>query len=199
MLATVKEVAILGDGSLTRLEQEFLEEFGHLPTSDLIDYFTSLQGNKTKSNPPQVTEKKAPDTNEKDFDPEIKFTDQIALESDATILVYRKSFEKTFGKKPSIELVAHFLKRLAYHRKSSKGKPVQGKPAQSKPVQSKPAQVKQAHMEIPTKQGRAAFIQNFVAGKTPTILKFRREFEKEFGVPPSPEIIGNFLERLSKK
>jgi hypothetical protein len=194
MLATVKEVATLGDGSLTQLEQEFLEEFGHLPTSDLIDYFTSLQGNKTKNNPPQVTEKKKPDTNEKDVDPEIKFTDQIALESDSTILVYRKTFEKTFGKKPSLELVAHFLKRLAHHRKSSMGKPVH-----SKPAQSKPAQVKQAQVEIPTKQGRAAFIQNFVAGKTPTILNFRREFEKEFGVPPSPEIIGNFLEMLSRK
>lgn len=175
MLATVKEVATLDDGSVSQLEQEFLEEFGHLPTSDLIDYFTSMQGNRKKRATPQVIEQESQDTVDESVDREIKFANKIALESDATILLFRKSFEIAFSKKPTIELVAHFLKRLAYNRCNLN-------------------QEKTATNAIRTK-----FVQEFVTGKTPTILNFRREFEKKFKRPPSSKMIGFFLEMLSKK
>ncbi|RTZ97300.1 MAG: hypothetical protein DSY90_07880 [Deltaproteobacteria bacterium] len=176
MLATVKEVATLGDGSVTQLEQEFLEEFGHLPTADLIDYFTSMQeSRKKRSNPgPVAAEKQKPA--EENVDPQVAFTDKIAMESDATILLYRKSFEATFGKKPSVELVAHFLKRLAYHRCQP--------PSQEK---------------VSADESRRQFIKKFISGEKPTILNFRREFENKFNQPPNPKIIGLFLEMLSKK
>lgn len=119
-------------------------------------------------------EKENQDPIEKSFDPEIEFTNKIALESDTTILLFRKSFEITFSKKPSIELLAHFLKRLAYNR--------------DKPTQER----------MSTNVSRTKFVQEFVTGKTPTILNLRREFEKKFGRPPSPKMIGFFLERLSK-
>ena len=175
MLATVKEVATLGDGSVTQLEQEFLEEFGHLPTSDLIDYFTSMQENRKKRIKPGKVEQKKQNTVEKNTDPEVEFANKIALESDATILLFRKSFEIAFGKKPSLELVAHFLKRLAYYR--------------CKPTPEKKS----------VDASRTKFVQEFVSGQTPTILNFRKEFEKKFGHPPSSKVIGFFLEMLSKK
>ncbi len=175
MLATVKEVATLGDGSVTQLEQEFLEEFGHLPTSDLIDYFVSMQENKKKRAEPRAEKKEnqAPPQNESD--PETEFADKIALAGDATILIFRKSFEVTFGKKPSLELVAYFLKRLAYHRNN------------------------QDREKRTSDSNRIKFIQRFVSGSHPTILDFRREYEKKFGQPPNPKIIEYFLEILSKK
>ncbi len=175
MLATVKEVATLGDGSVTQLEQEFLEEFGHLPTSDLIDYFTSMQESQKRRIKPRKIQGEKQSTIEKNVDPEVEFANKIALESDATILLFRKSFEITFGKKPSIELVAHFLKRLAYCR--------------CQPTPEK----------ISKNASRTKFVREFVSGQAPTILNFRKEFEKKFGHPPNSKMIGFFLEMLSKK
>jgi hypothetical protein len=110
-----------------------------------------------------------------EMDPEIEFTDKMAANNQVTVLTFRKSFEVTFGKKPPIELVAHFLKRVAYLRRQ---------PSKKSGNQDNAA--------------RVSFIKDFISGKSPTVLKFRQGFEKIFGSPPNSEMITLFLKELSK-
>ncbi len=219
MVETAKEVAALKDGSHERLKAEFLEEFGQLPTSDLLDYYDDLLKNdidKTKLNPEKSRRKanrkpeksrtspQAPNPDselvESNQDPqepgpdienpieqeaaneapvsEMAFAEQVASQKRLTVLGFRKSFEATFGKEPSLELVAHFLKRLAYSKRE-----------------------KTAATEPPDK-GKSVqndFIAKFVNTRSPTVLTFRRAFEKKFGLSPSTEIVTSFLNELSRK
>lgn len=219
MVETAKEVAALKDGSHERLKAEFLEEFGQLPTSDLLDYYDDLLKNdidKTKLNPKKSSRKASrrhrktstnpqaptpdPDLVETNQDPqesgpdienpiekgtaneaavsEMAFAEKMASEKQLTVLGFRKSFEATFGEEPSLELVAHFLKRLAYCKRETKAvteTPDKGKSAQNN------------------------FIPKFINTGSPTVLTFRRAFEKEFGEFPSTEMVTRFLNELSRK
>ena len=179
MLATVKEVAAHDNSSVNRLQQEFLEEFGRLPTSELIDYFADiLKTDKEKTRlkrqvrKKEVIKEKTPNS---EMDPEIEFTDKMAANNQVTVLTFRKSFEANFGKKPPIELVAHFLKRIAYLRRQ---------PSKKSGNQDNAA--------------RVSFVKDFISGKSPTVLKFRQGFEEIFGSPPNSEMITFFLKELSK-
>lgn len=190
MLATVKEVAAHDNSSVNRLQEEFLEEFGRLPTSELIDYFADIlktDNEKThlkRQVQKKVTIEKKP-TPEMDpeidlgmdpeMDPEIEFTDKITVNNQVTVLTFRKSFEITFGKKPPLELVAHFLKRVAYLRRQPSKK--------------------SGNLDNVT---RVNFVRDFISGESPTVLKFRLEFEKKFGNPPNSVMITLFLKELSK-
>jgi len=180
MLATVKEVAAHGNSSVNRLEQEFLEEFGRLPTSELIDYFADLLKNDNeKTHRKRQVQKKEliiEKAQNPEMDPEIEFTDKMAVHDRVTVLTFRKSFEVTFGKKPPIERVAHFLKRLAYLRRQ---------PSKKSGNQDNAA--------------RVSFVKDFISGNSPTVLKFRQGFEEIFGNPPNSEMITFFLKELSKK
>lgn len=190
MLATVEEVAAHDNSSVNRLQEEFLEEFGRLPTSELIDYFADIlktDNEKThlkRQVQKKVTIEKKP-TPEMDpeidlgmdpeMDPEIEFTDKITVNNQVTVLTFRKSFEITFGKKPPLELVAHFLKRVAYLRRQPSKK--------------------SGNLDNVT---RVNFVRDFISGESPTVLKFRLEFEKKFGNPPNSVMITLFLKELSK-
>jgi len=178
MLATVEEVAAHDNSSVNRLQQEFLEEFGRLPTSELIDYYADiLKTDNEKTHLKRQVQKKV--IKEKkpnpEMDPEIKFTDKMAVNNQVTVLTFRKSFEVTFGKKPPIELVAHFLKRVAYLRRQ---------PSKKSGNQDNAAKV--------------SFVKDFISGKSPTVLKFRQGFEEIFGSPPNSGMITFFLKELSK-
>jgi hypothetical protein len=175
MLATVKEVAADDNSSVDRLQEEFLEEFGHLPTSELIDYFADLLKNDNKKTTKKTQVQKKETIKEKTVDPEIQFTDKMATNNQVTVLAFRKSFEAAFGKKPPIELVAHFLKRMTYLRQQSPKKST-----------------------IQDSDVKVSFIKNFISRKSPTVLKFRREFEDKFGDPPNSEMVALFLKELSK-
>lgn len=176
MLATVKEVAADDNSSVNRLEEEFLEEFGHLPTSELIDYFADLLKNDNEKTYQKRQTQKKEVIKEKKKDPEIEFTDKLAANDQITVLAFRKSFEAAFGKKPPIELVAHFLKRIAYLRRQSSKK-------------------SGGH----DNEAKVSFVKNFISGKSPTVLKFRQEFEEKFGDRPNSEMIALFLKELSQK
>ena len=183
MLATVKEVAAHDNSSVNRLQQEFLEEFGRLPTSELIDYFADILKNDNKKThlKRQVQKKEA--IKEKtptpqiapEMDSEIEFANKMAANNQVTVLTFRKAFETIFGKKPPIELVAHFLKRVAYLRRQ---------PSKKSGNQDNAV--------------RIIFVKDFISGKSPTVLKFRQGFEEKFGKPPNYEMITIFLKELSK-
>ena len=175
MLATVKEVAADDNSSVDRLQEEFLEEFGHLPTSELIDYFADLLKNDNEKTTKKKQVQKKELNKEKKVDPENEFTDKMDTNNQVTVLAFRKSFEAAFGKKPPIELVAHFLKRMTYLRQQSPKKSI-GQDNETK----------------------ASFIKNFISRKSPTVLKFRQEFEGKFGDPPNSEMVAFFLKELSK-
>ncbi len=196
MMATVKEVATRDESSVSRLEEEFLEEFGQLPTSELLDYFSDLlrhgseneaeqeltpqsQPAPVKAKPVVPVEKKQPEKQpaaEKKVDPKVEFIDKMASNDQMTVLKFRKLFEMKFDVEPPIELIARFLKRLAYFREQ--------------------ASINTGNQDEETSEG---FVKSYIAGKSPTVLKFRQEYEEKFGQPPTADIITFFLTELSKR
>ncbi len=175
MLATVEEVATHDNSSVNRLQQEFLEEFGHLPSSELIDYFADLLKTdddkaklKRRVQKKEINKKKNPN-------PEIEYTDKMAANNQITVLAFRESFKITFGNEPPIERVARFLKRIAYLRQP---------PSQK--------------FDSPDNAAQVNFVKNFISTKSPTVLKFRQGFKEQFGNPPNSKLITYFLKELSK-
>lgn len=188
MLETAKEVAALENSSHDRLKVEFLEEFGRLPTSELLDYFddllksdiqkTSLNSKKTKSGSqrpsPDLVKPKEEEVPSETVITDIEFAEKIASQKEVTVLGFRQSFKATFGKEPSLELVAHFLKRLAYRKRDASKKP--------------------------RNQGETthkSFVKDFVNSGSPTVLTFRRAFKEKFGASPHTEMVTFFLNELS--
>ena len=175
MLATAKEIAAR-DGSHDRLKEEFLEEFGRLPTSELLDYFDDLLKSDIAGQAPGAYNRNEIEAPGETTDPEMVFAEKMATKKKATVLGFRQAYEAAYGKEPELELVAYFLKRLAYRKRKS----------------NTPTTAQKKTTEI-------QFVKDFTASNSPTILTFRQGFKKMFGRSPHSELITLFLNELSTR
>jgi len=106
-----------------------------------------------------------------DKDDMFHFAEVIATGSRPTVLKFRQEFSKRYGANPSAKLTEYFLGKM---QKCDR------------------LQLKDEDYE-----GQVHFVKTVAKGVIPTILQFRKAFEKVYGEAPSAELIEIFIENMS--
>ncbi len=176
-ISIAKAVAKLQKASLAQLHQEILEEVGHRPSLDLVDYFVGIAAISED----EVEEyfqyiggaatKKKRKKSEKDG--RLQLADNIANGYAPTVLKFRQAFKKEYDEFPSEELTEYFLKR----------------------IQS----VSRDGSAVVNKQNMLNFVEGVALGPNPTVLKLRDEFSKQYGFTPCGEMTQFFLKKIQEK
>ncbi len=92
-----RSIAASPSPTLDRLQEEILDEFGHMPDQELVSYFKELLAEREKAD---ASKRK---------DIHQQFADEIARGPRPTVLSFREAFNRKFGESPSEELTRYFL------------------------------------------------------------------------------------------
>jgi len=175
-VSIAKAIAHMENPSLMKLHHNIMEEFGHRPGLDLIDYFIGIT--ETVDGEVQeylnyigaaVPQQKTKETKK---DPGLLMADKIALTDNPTVLRFRQAFITEFDEPPPDQLTNYFLKKI------------QDTPQKKKVYEDKDTQFH--------------FAEAIANRPNSTILKFRHEFSRKYGVLPSSELTGYFLKKLKR-
>lgn len=172
-VSLVRETAEGPEPTLERLHTAFLEEFGHGPGIDLIDYFIGLaEINKSElkkylkfTGTPLPT----------DGTPDTGLAASVICSSTSTVLQFLEDFKNIYGVPPSEHLTKLYLEEKK-NRNTSR-------------TESRKTE----------KQNQQDFARKIADTPRPTVLTFRKQFIEEFSFPPSDEITKIFLERMQDK
>lgn len=111
-IAFVEEVAAIPNSTVLKFRKSFEEQFGVLPTAELIEHFLKkLQKNSLSG---------GNEADSDDFtssDPKVNFAKSAARQNIATILQFVKVFEKAYAEKPSVALIDVFIKNIPRTKK----------------------------------------------------------------------------------
>ncbi len=180
-VSIAKAIAKSSNPSLAQLHHEILEEVGHRPCLDLVDFFVGI----VEISEDEIDEyfqcigiggapkEAAGKTGKTKKDSRLLLADRIAGGCGATVLKFRHAFKEDYGEHPSEELTEYFLKRLQ--------------------------EVPRESAEIVDKQAMLNFAAIIASGPNPTVLKFRHEFRKQYGSTPPIEITQFFLKKIHEK
>lgn len=174
-VSIAKAAAKLPNPSLAKLHHEVLEEIGHGPGLDLVDFFVGIakiSEKEIKEYFQYIGKSNKENTEEIKKDPCLLLADSIACGDSPTVLKFRHAFIKEHGEPPSEELTEYFLKKM---QSAPRGKTVSG-----------------------DKQAKFNFAEIIANRPNPTVLKLRHEFSKQYGSPPSGEITQYFLKKIQE-
>ncbi|BCL63194.1 hypothetical protein DGMP_38870 [Desulfomarina profundi] len=169
----VKETAEGPEPTLERLHTAFIEEFGHGPGIDLIDYFiglTEIDRSELKKYM-DFTGAPQPTGSTQDIGP----AESVVYSSSSTVLQFLRDFEKKYAVPPSEHLTELYLKEAKHPGSSS------------------------AVCKKTDKRNQQDFARKIADTPHPTVLTFRKQFIEEFGFPPPDNITKIFLERMQDK
>ncbi len=122
----------------------------------------------------QGDRRERPKNNDKQV--QLDFAKKIAYGSHPTVLTLRKEYTQQFGSPPTDEITGYFLKVI---------------------TEVPPPEVhEQDKKDFEAKVNFAKTVSN---GLIPTILQFRKAYEKVYGEPPPTEIIDVFIKHLPRK
>ncbi len=170
--------------SLLRLHNEVLEEFGYRPDLELVDYFCSIA---------EIAEEEIADyfrrialpTGEQagpggkvpaGRESGREMAERIAAEEEPTILRFRTEYEDRFGSAPPEDLLRYFLQKM---QEKARGR---------------------AKEKMPLRD--TEFAAAIAARAGATVLRFRQEYQQQYGREPSEELTRFFLlkkQQLARK
>ncbi|WP_457577694.1 hypothetical protein [Desulfomarina sp.] len=172
-VSLVKETAEGTEPTLKRLHAAFVEEFGHGPGIDLIDYFLGIAeiSKLELGEYLEFTGVPKPADCTSDSSP----AESVICSSSSTVLQFLEDFKKKYGVPPSEHLTKLYLEKTT---PSSTSRTESGKTG---------------------KRNQQDFARKIADTPRPTVLTFRKQFIEEFGFPPTDEITKVFLERMQDK
>lgn len=161
--------------SLMEMHHEIIEEMGHAPGLDLVDYFVGIAKISSQEVDTYFSyigrNKQKPDTKTNIKPSPKQFTEKIATHDNPTILKFRQSFIQEYGEPPPDRIIEYFLQQIQIHKQ--KRQPIKHE-----------------------KQGFFDFAEKMASSNNPTVLKFRDEYNKQFGGYPANETITYFLKQI---
>ena len=175
-ISIAKAIAKQKNPSLAQLHHEILEEVGHIPCLDLIDYFVGIAGisdDEVEKYFQYIGTSIKEKIKKSKKDSRLELADNIANGAAPTVLKFRQAFKKKYDELPSEELIEYFLKR----------------------IQS----VSQDNAAATTDKDMLNFVEKIASGPNPTVLKLRNEFNKQFGFTPCAEVTQFFLKKIQEK
>jgi hypothetical protein len=171
-VSIVKEIAEDPEPSLGKLHAAFVEELGHGPDIDLIDYFTSITVIRKSELKKYLdcTGLQKPKNNTTD----LGSVGSVIYDSSPTVLQFLQNFQTEYGTPPSEYLTNLYLERAV-------------KITSCVETREK------------NKQNMEDFAKKIADTPRPTVLIFRKQFIKEFDFAPADEITEIFLDRMQSK
>ena len=215
MKETAKEVATLKEGSHDRLKAEFLEEFGRLPSSEVLDYFNDLLKSDIEKTRPEPSQKDTQSSPKRSSDAAINSETPSSSPEEAIIapvsdiaanedgrLTQEPSSEAVFAEKFAAKKEATVLRfrhsfEEAYGQEPSLE--IVAHFLKMLAINKKEKEDDIAPPSIKEKPAKETFVEQFVKGPAPTVKTFREAFEKTYGSVPEGRWINQFLNALSKK
>lgn len=162
--------------SLNALHAEILEEVGHPPGLDIIDYFVGLSYIPQKDIKEYFAkiggvQKESLATPEKKSLGDEALIDKVINNGSPTVLKFRQAYLDEHGEAPQDTTIALFLQKVQEMSKSVEHEP---------------------------QKGVIQFAKEFACCATPTVLRFRNAFKQRFGSFPNDAIIAVFLESVQR-
>jgi AraC-like DNA-binding protein len=172
-ISLVKETAESPEPTLKQLYTVFLEEFGHGPGIDHIDYFISMTEISTLELKEYLEFSGIPLST--DSTPDSGTAKSVICSNSSTVLEFLEDFKKKYGVPPSEHLTKLYLEEIKDKNTSN--------------IESRKTE----------KRNQQDFARKIADTPRPTVLTFRKQFIKKFGLPPSDKITKIFLERMQDK
>ncbi|MFP7755943.1 hypothetical protein ACLG6S_15050 [Thermodesulfobacteriota bacterium B35] len=165
-------IATEPEPTILKFRTEYENRFESAPPEELLRYFLEKMQANTRGKAAAAA------TGE-----ETDFAMRFAATEGATVLMFRKEYQRKYGREPSEELTRFFLQKK---QQAGKG---------AGPAGRTPGEPSGGDTE---EDSRVNFARTVANGLVTTVLQFRKIYEKVYGESPPPELIEVFLKSLPR-